>query len=231
MAISVATLISNAKLLADKRGDSSIADVDWATLVNWGVKSLYRFIVGLDPEFYFAQADFTLLSTPAGAAKDLSSLTWAPTGVFQAIYGLDLNPDLPQRMTVPSRNFRERNRPAIGWWRPSALVMDRAYDMRARTLVITPFERAAGSYRAYARLLPYLFTSDVDATALDFQLEPYDEYIVIMAARKGLGIEESDAGLQSERLAELRQEITDEHTRDNGAPAVIADVEADGPSW
>lgn len=230
MAISVATLIDQSKALADKRNDLSVPDPDWLTYVNWSVKSLDRMIAALDPAFRFATADFTLTSTAAGATKDLSTLTWTPGGTaqpFAALHGLDLYPDLANRMTIGRRNFRERNRNAVGPWLPTVEALDRRYDLRGRTLVITPFEAAAGPYRAYARLGPYLFVSPTDPVALDFQLEPYDEWLVIMTARKGLGIEESETGLQSERLTELREEITAEHTRDDGEAIVIADVEED----
>lgn len=225
MAISVATLIDQAKALADKRGDASVPDSDWLTYVNWGVKALYRLIVAADPEAYFAEADFTLLSTAAGSKKDLSTLTWSPTGAFVALHGVDKDPDTSMRRTIARRNFRERNTGRIGWWTPAIYSGDLAYDLRGRQLVVTPYESAAGNYRAYARLRPYVFTTSTDVTALDWQLEDYDEFIVIMAARKGLGVEESDTGLQSERLGELRDEITAEHTRDDGEAAVIADVE------
>ncbi len=233
MAILVATLIDQAKALSDKRGDASIPDADWAVYANWAQRSLDRLIASLDPAFRFAYSDFTLTSTAAGARKDLSTLTWldangaSVAGSFAALHGLDLNPDLSTRQTIGRRNFRERNTGAIGWWYPTFIAQDRRYDLRGRTLIITPFEQAAGSYRAYARLGPYLFTGAADATALDWQLEPYDEFIVILMARRGMGIEESfdGAGLEGQRLLELKEEITAEHTRDDGEAAVIADVE------
>ena len=226
MAISVATLIDQSKALADKRNDASIPDPDWLTYVNWSVKALYRMIAALDPAFYFAQADFTLTATAGGSSKDLSTVTWSTPGQpFMALHGLDKDADTANRRTIRRRNFRERNISPVSWWAPAIFDDNRAYDLRGRTIVVTPYESAAGSYRAYARLGPYLFNAVGDATALDWQLEPYDEFLTIMTARKGLGIEESDTGLQSERLTELRTEITAEHTRDDGEAATIADVE------
>lgn len=234
MAVTVAEMIDGAQALADKRNDASIPAADWLRYVNWGVKALYRLVIPVDPALYFAQADFTLTATAAGAKRLLSTLTWteadgsSPPGTsYQALHGLDMSPDTAQRRTIRRRNFRERNVPALGWWTPAVFDDDREYDLRGRTLVLTPYELAAGSYRVYARLAPYLFVSASDTVPLDWQLEQYDEYVVIMAARKGLGIEESDTGLQSERLNELRAEITAEHSRDDGEAATIADVEDD----
>lgn len=235
MAVLVADLIDQSKALADKRGDGSVPDTDWLTYVRWSVKSLDRFIASLDAAFRFAHADFALTSTPAGSKVDLSTLTWTmeqsagnPAGPFVALHGLDKDPDTTTRRTIPRRNFRERNTGRISSWLPAIYDRDRRYDLRARMLFLTPYEQAAGSYRAYARLGPYLFVSTTDPVALDWQLEPYDEWLVIMTARKGLGIEETETGLQSERLQELREEIMSEHTRDDGEATVIADVEEDG---
>lgn len=236
MAILAATLIDQAKGLADKRNDASIVDADWLVYVNWGLKALYRLITAADPGAYFAMSDFTLAGgAGAGSRRLLSTLTWLDadgsallgTPMFAALHGLDKDPDTNLRRTIPRRNFRQRNLGRIGWWAPTVFDDNRAYDLRGRVLVMTPYEIAAGTYRAYARIFPYLFTAAGDGNPLDWQLEPYDEFVVIMAARKGLGIEESDTGLQSERLQELRAEITAEHSRDDGEAATIADVEDD----
>lgn len=237
MAILAATLVDQAKALSDKRNDASVPDGDWVSYVNWGIKALYRLVVASDPGAYFAQVDFTLLSTAAGSRKNLSTLTWldedgtAFVGAarqFAALHGIDKDPDTLQRRTIPRRNFRERNIAAVGWWLPASYDDNREYDLRGRTIYMTPYEIAAGNYRAYARMQPYLFNAIGDSTPLDYQLEAYDEFVAIMAARKGLGIEESETGLQSERLQELRLEIIGEHSRDDGEAATIADVEQDG---
>lgn len=234
MAITVANLIDAAQGVADKRNDQSISPTDWLRYVNWGVKSLDNFIAALDPAFRFAQADFTLVSTAAGSRKNLSTVTWLDedltpfgyTPTFAALHGIDANPDTPQRRTVTRRNFRERNRgQAIGWWVPTVPAPRLRYDMRGRTVVVSPYEAAAGSYRAYARLRAYLFTSPTDVIPIDYQLEPYDEFVTDMAARRALNIEESDTSFNSGRLAEVKDEIRAEHTRDDGEATVIADVE------
>jgi len=170
-----------------------------------------------------------------GGTVDSSPIVFTQgTGInFRALHGLDLNPDTTNRRTVPRRNFRERNTGRLGNWTPTLYSVDRAYDLRAQNIVITPYEFAGGSYRVYYRAAPYKFTSISDTTTLDFQLDPYSEWIVIKAARKALKIEETDAAPWSEELAELRQSITDEHTRDDTEPFIIADVEGDssGGSW
>lgn len=229
MATTVAQLIDRAKALADKRNDASIPDTDWLVYVNWGAEDLYRFMVSIDPALYFSSFDFPLVG---GLTANATFALTGVTGGFRAMHGLDLNPDTTNRRTVPRRNFRERNMGRVGWWSPTLFAIDRCYDLRGTNLVITPYEFAAGSYRVYYRAAPYNFTSTVDATALDAVLDPYNEWIAIKAARKGLKIEESDSAPWTEELAELRDSIGSSHMRDDTEPSIIADVEGDsGGTW
>ena len=225
MAILVAALSDGAQLLSDKRNDASVGPADWVTLANWAVKSLWRFVSSVDPDWYFDQQDFSLTGGAAGATLDLTTLVGSGAHAFRALHGLDFYPDTTQRRTVPRRNFQERNQGRIGRWLPTTLCIDRAYDIRGNVLTITPYEIANGPYRVYYRYAPYLFTGPADTNALDEQLEPYDEFLTQMMAMRALGIEESDQSPAGERLAELRKEILDEHSRDDENPVVMADVE------
>jgi hypothetical protein len=225
MAVTVAQLIDRGKLVSDRRNDASLADTDWLIFVNWAVEAWWRFLTPMDTSLYFAQGDFALLATAAGAIKDLTTLA-AP--VFRSLHGLDLSPDTTSRRTIGRRNFRERNLAAVGPWLPTTWATDRRYDIRGKNLVITPFESAAGTYRIYYRGAPYHFTSAVDATALDLELEQYEEGISILAGRYAMGIEETDPSFWTGRLGEMRDEVQAAYDRNDGEPAVIADVEEDG---
>lgn len=231
MSVLVASLIDSSQMLSDKRNDASLSPTDWLTMVNWSVKSLWRFICSLDPDSYFDQQNVTLTSSEAGATFDLSTLTGTGAHAFRALHGLDYMPGTTGRRTVPRRNFLERNKGRIGSWIPTLWCQDRAYDIRGLILNITPYEVAGGPYRVYYRYAPYLFTTPTDTNPLDAQLEPYDEYLAVLTARKALGIEESDQGPPNLQLGELKQEIMDEHERDDEAPSVIADTEEDGDGY
>lgn len=233
MAITVAQLIDRAQALSDKRGDGSITAADWVVYVNWAQRSLDRKIAALDPGFRFSTTDFTLTATPSGAQKDLAAATWTPTTRFVALHGMDRSPDTTTRRTIRRKGFRARNEVSglSRWWAPTTYAEGIWYDLRAKTLVLSPYEAAAGTYRAYCRGGCRLFTSDADATPLDDQLEDYDEWIVIMAARAGLGIEETEASPWDTRLAMLNTEIEQEHSRDDGEAATIQDVEGDDPEY
>lgn len=239
MAILVASLSDSAQLLADKRNDQQLTATDWVTAVNWAVRSLWRLLTSLDPDSYFAQYDFALTGGISGATFDLTTLVSLNSALagrgaqFRALHGLDYNPDTNSRYTVQRRNFVERNRGRVGTrWIPSILDPERAYDIRGFTLTITPYELAAGPYRVYYRYSPYLFSGPSDTNALDAQLEPYEQYLSALAARTALGIEESDQSALAGLCDELRQEIVDEHERDDEAASVIGDVEGeDGTSY
>lgn len=228
MAILVAALIDAAQMQADKRNDAQLAPADWLTITNWAVKSLYRLLTSLDPDAYFDQQDISLAGGVGGNTYDLKTLVGSGAHSFQALHGVDYRPDTTSRRTVLRRNFQERNQGAIGWWLPGLPCEDRKYDLRAKILNVTPYEIAGGPYRIYYRYRPYLFVNPTDTVPLDDQLEDYDEYLSVMAAMKALGIEESSQDPMAQRLGVLVQEITDEHERDDGSPAVIADVEDDG---
>jgi hypothetical protein len=356
VSVSVATIIDQSKLHADKRGDGSITDADWLIWVNWSIEAFWRLVTKLDPELYFSTVDFSLgagaaLSfinfagypftvrlasasplpscIPSGAgvgatltaaangalsvdgtavvANDriliraghvfvadayngiwrvqqagsggtpfilvratdydqftplevqvgarihvtagsaLSNTDWYLSALagqldvvsgmvqtytqgnglgFRSLHGLDLNPDTNGRRTIARRGFRERNQ-GVSYWTPSIIATDRRYDLRSFALYITPYESAAGLYRAYFRGAPYTFTSTSDTTPLDALIEQYWEYVPIRAAMKALGIEESDQGPLATALAAIVSDVTEHHTRDDGAPAVIADAEDD----
>jgi hypothetical protein len=169
-------------------------------------------------------------------AGSAGAQTWIVNDVytrFRSLHGLDVSPDTTSRRTVGRRNFRERNQGAIGPWYPAPWAPDRRYDLRATILTITPYETAAGLYRAYYRGGPYKWAGPTDNDPLDAQLEVYDEYLAVVAARRGLAIEASDVELSmlDARVQELRASISSEHQRDD-EPAVLGDVEVDiGTAW
>lgn len=226
MAILAAALIDGAQALADRRSDASVTSADWTRYVNDSIEELYRILIGCDAGLYFAQTDFALVGGTTGATFDLTTLAIsAPQSTkFRAMHGLDLSPDTNYRRTVPRRNFRERNKGRIGWWYPALWSTDRRYDLRQTTLTITPYELAAGNYRIYWRPAPYKFASSADTTPLDTVMEPYDEYVRVLAAMMAVGIEEGGQDALASRLAVLRNDIVESEKRDD-EPAVIADVE------
>jgi len=228
----VSALIDAGKMQADKRNDQQLSDTDWCTIAVWSVRSLWRRISALDPDWYFDHQDFTLAGGSNGCTFDLSTLTGTGGAhTFAAMHGLDLYPDTSRRQTVPRINFRERNAGRFSRWLPTTFTIDRCYDERGTVLTITPYEAAGAPYRVYYRYEPYLFTGPTDTNPLDFQMAAYDEYISIRMAMRALKIEESSADPLAQDLADLWAEIRAEHSRDDQEAAIIADVEGDGWPW
>ena len=177
---------------------------------------------------------YTLTGYNSAQGPDNSTQVYTifPVPVFRSLHGLDLNPDTVLRRTVPRRNFRERNMGRVGWWSPTLFAIDRAYDLRGTSLVVTPYEFASGNYRVYYRSGPYNFNAPTDVTPLDAILDPYNEWVVLKAARKGLKVEESDSAPWTEEIESLRESIISSHMRDDVEPSIIADVEGDsGGTW
>lgn len=228
MSVFATNLIDQAKLVSNNRRNFAIADPDWLIFVNWAIESWYKFRTALDPGLYFATRDVTLAGGVSGSSIDLTS-GFAPPGL-RAVHGLDLNPDTSQRQTVRGRNFQQRN-DGVAWWVPTQWCTVRKYDLRAMTLVITPFEVAAGTYRVYYRAAPYKFSGTLDVNPLDTVLEPEVEAIVKLAAMSALNIEETSTDPWAARVKEIRAEVQAAYERDDGQAFQIADVEDFGNGW
>lgn len=71
MAVGIASLIDQSKLVSNNRRNLAIADADWVTFVNWGIESWYKFRISLDPALYFSTVDFALAGGAAGSTFNL----------------------------------------------------------------------------------------------------------------------------------------------------------------
>lgn len=222
MSVLVAALIDQAQLVSNNRRNAAVTSTDWVTFINWAVESWWKFRTALDPGLYFATKDVSLTGgIGAGSAIDLAT---GFTPAFRSLHGLDLNPDTGQRLTIRGRNFQQRN-DSVGWWVPSVYCTTRKFDLRALSLVITPYEVAVGAYRVYYRGAPYKFTGAADATPLDAVLEPETEAIVKLAACSALGIEETSDDPWVTRINTIKGEVTASFERDDVQAFQIADVE------
>lgn len=222
MAVTLQNLIDAAAADADKVGDGSVTNAQWAIWAGQAIESWYRLITTLDPDQFFSTTDFTLAGGISGAAQSVAGTN------FRAIHGLDLYPDTVTRRTVRRSNFNERNR-VIGSWIPTTLADDRQYELRGFSLVITPYEMAGGPYRLYWRVGPTLPVNPSDP--LDEQAWPWAEYFSVFMARKALTKEESPevAADLVARFAELKGEVASAYDRHDEQAARIADVEGSYP--
>lgn len=72
MAVGIASLIDQAKLVSNNRRNAAISDADWLVFVNWAVESWWKFRTALDPGLYFGQVDFALAGGAAASALEMA---------------------------------------------------------------------------------------------------------------------------------------------------------------
>jgi hypothetical protein len=203
MATTLADLRDGAKNLSDKSADDQVSDATWGTWVNQGIEALYRLITSANPDAFYTTADFTLAGGISGNAYSLPA-------AFRTLLGLTLDPTTSGRRNVPKFNFAERNDytgpyPWSWGWGTYPTCRQRRYRVLARTITVEPYEFAAGNYRAHYRQGPTKLVADGDT--LDVVLEPFAEYVMCFAARKGLAVEESDTSEVTTRMRELEVDI------------------------
>lgn len=219
----LAELVAGAKELSDKVDDPQVSDETWVSWVNQGVKELHRIVRTAFEDTFFDTVDFTLTGT---------TFQYALPADFLSIKGLDYMPGTTNRSTVHRFNFTERNTTGGGAFAPAGFPGDggagRRYRVVSRsTLVIEPQEVAAGPYRLY--YVPQATELVDDDDDLQTELEPFAEYVEIVAAIKALAKEESDTSDLIERRNVMRSDIESSVNNDQADPDTIADVEGGGP--
>jgi hypothetical protein len=220
----LAELTTAAEADSDREGDTSVT-ANWPVWCRQGIESLWRILIANNKTLFYDVWNFSL--TGGSTAASASILTTAYSGTFRRIIGLDVWPDTARRRRVPMRPFVNRNDGAYAaLWLYVPYCDDRGYMLQGTTLTVTPFERAAGDYRAHIRTGPVLPAGVGDS--ISPEMDPYAEYISDFMARKALGKEESSTDFASERMQEIRAEIIEEGDRNEGEAAAIADVEDQG---
>lgn len=213
-------------LLAEQDADAVNDDAALSGWLVWeqaAIESLWKILVSNYRDLYYGTFNFSLTGTPTGAILDLS--VSIPT--FRILIGLDLNPDTNLRRRVPSRPFVNRNdgafAPYTSFWTDVPWAADRDYMLQGSKLIVAPYERASGNYRAHYRPGPTI-PNATDVT-IDKEMEPYFEYLSSFMARRALAKEESDTSAVDARLLEIKQEIIEGGVRNDADPVAIADVE------
>lgn len=222
MATSAATLIANAKELADLTNSAFVSDAQWLIWVNEGARELHTIVSTAFADTFYTEASFTIA---AGAnTKDLTSLSPA----FMRIKGLDFNPTLPTRETVRRYNFAERNNVgasplADGYARRNL----RRYRVVSRSLLIVePKENAPGDYKLMYVAVPTVLTNSGTPVGLQAELDPWAEYIEIVSAIKARVKQEK--GWEDLRVLRdtMRADIEASAPTDESEGDTIADVES-----
>lgn len=219
----LAELTTAAEADSDREGDTSVTAY-WPVWAKQGIESLWRILIGNFTDLYYESEDITLVG---GAASNAWNLTGGAIPNARRLVGVDVNPDTALRRRVRARPFVNRNDGAAGRiWAGVPWADDREYMLQGNSVIIVPYEIAAGRYRSHVRTGPTIPATGPDS--IDAVMDEYAEYISDFMARKALGKEESSTAFATERMREILAEIIAAGDRNEADPWVIADVEGDG---
>lgn len=190
MAITLAQLRARAESLADQPASAAsgtpITLAQFNEFVNDGIRTAYNKVVTLHPDFKVTQqATFTLTSPTANSNA-------LPTD-FRAARAVKCDPGTTYEDYLPMYSLRG-----------GRLAARRSYRIAGSLLYIEPAHVSRGSYALlYTPIAP---TLAADATALDVELEQFQEVIVLHAAVKAKAKMEWDI---AETAAQLGAAMTD----------------------
>src|SRR5262245_13403021 len=165
MAATLAQIRGDAQALADKVNDASIGNPEWLRYINHGIESLWNKVVTCFGDAYFTAATFTLTS---------SSNQFTLPSTYRRLLWVERDPGLTSRRIIRRWNKGDKD-----------FLPELRYRQMGGVLVLEPLEAAPGNY-GYAYIpAPTLLASDSDQ--IDVQLDPWNEYVGVFAAIKGLG--------------------------------------------
>lgn len=227
MATTLSFLRTAAKQRADQVNSSFLTDTEWNNNINASLQELYDVLTQKYGNDYFYS---TQTITTDGVSDN-----FALSSNFYKLLGVDLqitSGTNPQRVTLRSFTFSERNRYAIPNFQTWFGVTNLRYRLRAGTLWFIPLP--AANQTILVHYVPQLTTLVNDSDTLPAAIDGmgWEEYIVIDAAIKALQKEESDVSvLMAQKVAiEKRIEAAAEN-RDAGAPATISDTQWSNYGW
>ncbi len=214
MATSLTILRSMTRQRSDQENSLFVGNDELDRYIQDSYAELYALLAGKNQDYYVAEPyEFTLASAVSSTALPDD---------FYKLLGVDVSLGGGRWKELDPFNFNERNATT----RFSRGQARRLYRTLGDSLHIVPAESAAGDYRLW-----YVPTCPVLATtlALDATSDKWRDYIVIDAAIKCLGKEESDTTTHERAKINLIKRIEDEAaSRDVGRSARVQDVRGSG---
>lgn len=187
-----------AKEESDNVGQSFVSDVEWTTYLNKSYGELYGLLAQKFGADYF-------VATPVTITTDGVSQLFSLAADFFKLLGVEVLVTSPQQW-VSLRPFAFADRNVI-------------------SLFNSQIPAAGQSVRYWYIPRVTELVSDSDTTVDAVSINGWDEYIVVDAAIKALGKEESDVSVLMSRKAALMQRLESEAAnRDAGNPSRIVDV-------
>lgn len=195
----LSALRTRAQQESDQENSSFVGTAEWTSYINASYAELYGLLVQAFEDYYVASP----YSFVTDGVNNLFALPTSPA-MFK-LRGVDLQVMASSLwVTLKPFTFGERNN--FG-------------------LVNSPVPMAGQTVRLW--YVPVLTALSADADLTVDILNGWEEYIVIDAAMKAMGKEESDISALMARKADIRQRIDAEaQNRDAGAPTRITDYYA-----
>lgn len=197
MATTLLQLRDRAKEESDNVNSQFLTDAEWNKLIQSSYQELYGLLVQTYGNDYFVQTPFVITT------DGINSLFALPTDFFKML-GVDLQISAPnQYVALKPFDFAERNR--LSGWNANGSIPMAGQVVR---LFYVPLPT-----------IPLLDASTIDG------VNGWEEYIIVDAAMKALGKEESDVSVMAMRKQALITRLESEaENRDAGSPATVADV-------
>lgn len=216
MSIALSVLRTRAKQRADLENSDFIEDSEWLTYINGSYARFYDMLVGRFVDWYVEDPlDFTVSS---GSTYALPFDFYKLLGVDRLVSGSDY-------VALRPFNFADRNkRRASDAFR--GLYPNVQYRIMGTNLRFTPEDQATGDYRLW--YVPTYTPLSADTDTID-NVNGWEDWIILDAARKALVKEESDITAVVMELRELEKRIEEmAQQRDIGETDRITDVSLEG---
>lgn len=223
------TTLGNLRLLAQQETDKTnslfITNQEWNSYLSNSYKELYDILIQKFGDDYEVATPYTYTTDGATQLYPLPSDFYKLLGVEVA-----LNPSDPNSwVTLRKFEFIQRNL----WNYPNVYtfygITNLRYRLNGTNLFIVPIPSGQQTLRIWYAPLPNQLLLD---TQIIVGFAGYEEYVVVDAAIKALGKEESDTALLERRKERLLKRIEEAaENRDIGEPETVSDSRNRNFGW
>lgn len=216
--VTLSELKTRVRRRADMERSQFVSEAELTEYISSSYKELYDLLVATFEDYYTLDpVEFTL--TQGQYTYDLPSDFYKLRGVDGKLHASSSTTDY---QTLYPFNFNERNRRNREFNRALFGIVSLTYRIVNNKLYIYPQEAAAGQYRIWYVQRASDLVNDTDTVD---GVNGWEEYIVIDAAIKMLGKEESDTTVLKDEKERIKQRIIDMAAeRDAGSSERITDV-------
>lgn len=220
--ITLLDLRNRAKQRSNMENSQFVTDSEWNSYINYAITTLRDLIISKAGNDYFASSQATVLN----ANQDTYPL---PLDFYKSLWFEMLGDDgyyyKMRRFEVTERNY---GRSPLNYFIP-----DIRYRLLGSNFVITPASLSGGR-TIKLWYVPLITPLSLDGDTLD-GFNGWDEYVVLLSARKALVKEEQDVSQVDQEIAFLQQRLEAmADNRDQGEPMRVYDNEQryyDGYLW